>query len=125
MGKQYDKQHAVTAIAAADLVANRFISYGGAYAVGTAGAGGLTDAAGVSEYGAKTGEAFSVVTGYSYLVEAGEAITLGAFVKPGTDGKAAVGSITDHCARALEAASESGQLIEVRLLPHVHPTSGG
>lgn len=123
MGRQYDKQHAITMVAIAAVAANRFISYAGGYAVGTAGAGGATDACGVSEHAAEIGDAFSVVTGYSYTVEAGAAITAGAFVKPGTDGKAAVGSITDHCGRALETAAGDGSLIEVRLLHHIHPTA--
>lgn len=123
MGRQYDKQHATTIIATAALLPNRFIGFGGAYAVGTAGAGGLTDAAGVSETAAAVGDALSVVTGYSYTVVAGGPITKGAFIKPGTDGKAVAGSITDNCGRALEAAAADGDLIEVRLQPHIHPTA--
>jgi len=123
MGRQYDKQHAVTLVAAAALAANRFVAYDGDYADGAAGAGGATDAVGVSEYAAEIGEAVSVVTGYSYLVEAGDVITANAFVKPGTDGKAIAGTITDNCGRALEAAAGAGQLIEVQLQPHVHPTA--
>ncbi|VFR54782.1 hypothetical protein BRI6_1101 [plant metagenome] len=125
MNQQYDKRHAVTLIAAVALAANRFASYGGGYASGAAGAGGLTDSVGVTEYEAKAGEAVSAVTSYSYLVEASVAIPKGVFVKPGADGKAAVGSITDHCGRALEAATAEGQLVEVQILPHVHPTAEG
>jgi hypothetical protein len=123
MGRQYDKQHATTIVATAALARNRLISYGGAYASGAAGAGGSTDVAGVSEHEAAIGDAVSVVTGYSYLVEAGGAISAGAFVKPGSNGKAAAGSITDNCGRALEAANADGDLIEVVLQHHVHPTS--
>lgn len=122
MGRQYDKQHAVTLIATAALAANRFASYGGAYAAGAAGAGGATDALGVTEHAAEIGEAVSVVTGYSYLVEAEATFAAGAFIKPGASGKAAAGSITDHCARALEAATAVGQLVEVAIVEHVHPT---
>ena len=123
MGRQYDKQHATTLVATAALAANRFASYGGGYASGVAGAGGSSDACGVTEHAVEVGEAVSVVTGYSYLVEAGATFAAGAFVKPGADGKAVVGTITDHCARALEAATAIGQLVEVRLMPHVHPTA--
>lgn len=121
--KQYDKQHAITVVATAALVARRFISFGGAYASGAAGAGGATDSCGVSESDAATGEALSVITGYSAVVEAGGAIAAGAFVKPGASGKAVTGSITDNCGRALEAAGGDGELLEVVLQNHIHPTS--
>ena len=35
-------------------------------------------------------------------------------------GKAAVGTATDHCGRAMEAAGTIGQLVEIRILPHRH-----
>ena len=69
MGRQYDKQHATTLVATAALAANRFAAYDGAYAVGTAGPGGADDALGVTEHAAEIGEAVSVVTGFSALVE--------------------------------------------------------
>lgn len=114
-GRQYDKQHAVTVVATVALAAHRFIAYDGGYATS---AGGVKDCQGVSETAAEVGDALAVVTGYSYLVQTGAAITFGAYVKPGTDGKAAVGTATDHCGRALGAASAADQLIEVQLLPH-------
>lgn len=121
--RQFDKQHAVTVVLAATVVSCRFISFGGGYASGAAGAGGLTDCQGVSEVAGEADTAISVVTGYSYLVEAGGAITAGAFVKPGTDGKAVAGTIADNCGRAVSAAGADGDLIEVILQPHIHPTS--
>jgi uncharacterized protein DUF2190 len=121
--KQYDKLHSITVVAVAALVANRFISFGGDFASGAAGAGGATDSCGVSESDAAIGEAVSVVTSYSAIVEAGGAIAAGAFVKPGTSGKAVTGSITDNCGRATEAAGGAGELLEVILQNHVHPTS--
>lgn len=121
--RQFDKQHAATVVLAAAVLPHRFISFGGGYAVGTAGAGGATDAQGVSETAGEAGEAISVVTGYSYLVEAGAAITAGAFVKPGTNGKAVAGTIADNCGRAVAAAGDDGDLVEVILQPHIHPTS--
>ncbi len=121
--RQFDKQHAATVVLTAAVVPHRFVSFGGGYAVGTAGAGGATDAQGVSESAGEIGDAISVVTGYSYLVEAGGEITARAFVKPGTNGKAVAGSITDNCGRAVAAAGGDGDLIEVILQPHVHPTA--
>lgn len=123
MSRTYDKQHATTVVLTADVEAQRLVSFGGGYPSGAAGAGGLTDAQGVAEYAGKTGEAISVVTGYSALVVAGGAIDAGAFVKPGTDGKVVAGTIADHCGRAVEAAGGDGAVIEVIVLPHVHPAA--
>lgn len=122
-GRQFDKQHAVTIVATVALEANRFVAYDGGYATKVLG-GGAKDMQGVSEHAAAVGEAVSAITGYSALVEANEAIAFGAWIKPdlaGT-GKAAVGSATEYCARALGAASAAGQLVECQLLPHVQPT---
>lgn len=119
MGKQYDKMHAVTAIAIAALSSNRFIGFDGGPATS---AGGSHDSQGVSETEAAVGQAVSLITGYSAPVEAGEAIAQYAFVKPAADGsgKAITGTATDHCGMALEAAGGAGQLFEVRILPHRH-----
>lgn len=117
-GCQYDKQHAITMVATTALAAHRFIAYDGGY---PSAAGGAKAVQGVSETSAQTGEALSVVTSYSYLVEAAAAIAFGQLVKPDASGKAVVGSLTEHCARALGAATQAGQLVEVQLLPHVHP----
>ena len=116
-GRQYDKTHAVTLVATAAVAACRFIAYDGGY---PSVAGGAKDSQGVAETAAALGEALSVVTGYSYLVEAEAAITFGALVKVGTDGKAITGTLADHCGRALGAATQAGQLIEVQLYKHVH-----
>lgn len=117
-GCQYDKQHAITMVATTALAAHRFIAYDGGY---PSAAGGAKAVQGVSETSAQTGEALSVVTSYSYLVEAAAAIAFGQLVKPDAAGQAVVGSLTEHCARALGAATQAGQLVEVQLLPHVHP----
>lgn len=121
MSRQFDKVHAVTAVATAALAKNRFVALDGAHAatLPTTGAG---DCWGVSEEAAAVGEAVSLVTGYSYLVEASAAIALGDYVKPAADGsgKAAAGTLTDHCGRALSAATAAGQLVEVQILPHRH-----
>ena len=116
-GRQFDKQHAVTMVATAALLACRFAAYDGGY---PSIAGGAKDCQGVTETAADVGEAVSVVTGYSYLVEAEAAIAFGALVKVGTDGKAITGSAADHCGRALGAATQAGQLIDVQLYKHVH-----
>ena len=117
-GRQYDKVHSVTLVAIAALAACRLVGYDGGYATS---AGGVHDAQGITESAAEVGDAVSVVTGYSYLVEAGEAIAFGDYVKPGADGKAVAGTVDNHCARALGAAAAAGPLIEVQLVKHQHP----
>lgn len=116
-GRQFDKQHSVTMVAMAVVAANRFVGFDGTPATA---AGGVHDAQGVSEQDAAQGEAFSAVTGYSYLVETSEAVNFGDYLKPATDGsgRAAVGTATVHCARALGATSAAGQLVEARIVPH-------
>lgn len=120
-GRQFDKRHAVTVVATAALVRGRFVAYDGTHAP-AAPASAAKDSQGVAEESAAIGEAVSVVTDYSYLVEASEPIAFGAYVKPAADGsgKAAVGSATDHCGRALGAAAAAGNLFEVQILRHVH-----
>lgn len=118
-GAQFDKQHAATIVATAALVANRIVGYDGAYATT---AGGTHDAQGVTETDAAIGDAVAAVTDYSYLVEASVAIAFGDYVKPAADGtgRAAVGTLTDHCGRALGAATAAGQLFEMQIVRHVH-----
>jgi hypothetical protein len=120
-GRQFDKRHAVTITATADISAHRFVSYGGAHAP-AAPASGLQDSQGVAEENAATGEAVSVVTDYSYTVEASEALDLGDYVKPAADGsgRAAKGAPDDHCGRALGSVSAAGQLLEVQIVRHTH-----
>lgn len=117
-GRQYDKQHAVTVVATAALAAHRFVAYDGGY---PSAAGGAKAVQGIAEIAAQPGEALPLVTGYSYLVEAAESIAFGQLVKPDAAGQAVAGSLAEHCARALGTATQAGQLIEVQLLPHVHP----
>ncbi len=120
MGRQYDKQHAATVVATAAIEKARFVGFGGAHA--TAAGGTSADSMGVSEHAAAIGSTVSVITGYSALVEASAPIAAHAFVKPAADGsgKAAVGSNTDHCGKAREAATAAGQMIEVVLYRHLH-----
>ncbi|MCB8748323.1 DUF2190 domain-containing protein [Rhodoferax sp. U2-2l] len=118
-GLQYQKRNAITMVLMAIAAANRILAYDGTYATS---AGGVKDAQGVSETGGEVGDAISVVTDYSYPVEASAAITFGDYIKPATDGsgRAAVGTLTDHCGRALGAAAGAGQLFEMQIVKHVH-----
>lgn len=120
-GRQYDKQHAVTIVAAVALAANRFVAYNGGYPTN---AGGATDCQGVTEYAAAAGEAVSAITGYSAPVEAAMAIPFGATVQTDAQGRAIVGGPTDHFGRALSSASAAGQLVEVQIVSLVAPTGG-
>lgn len=116
-GRQYDKQHAVTVVATAALAAHRFAAYDGGY---PSNAGGAKAAQGVTETAAAVGDAVSVVTGYSYLVEAAEPIAFGALVTADASGKAVAGTLASHCGRALGAATQAGQLFEVQIYKHAH-----
>ena len=115
----FNKVHATTLLAIAATAAHRFVAADGGYASATPTAGNKL-VLGVSETAAAVGDAFAATTGFSQLVEAGEAISKGAFVQPGTDGKAALGTIARRCGVALSAASAAGQLIEVQLTPHIY-----
>ena len=118
-GRQADIRHATTIVAQADVVRRRFIAFDGTYATS---AGGAKDMQGVSQTDALTGQALALTTSYSELVEASAAITFGAYIKPAADGsgRAAVGTIGDHCGRALGATGAAGQMLEVKLCQHVH-----
>lgn len=115
-GRQYDKNHVITIVAIVAIAANRFVAYDGGYATA---AGGVKDSQGISESAAAVNEAFTAVTRYSYLVEVSEAVAFGDYLKPAADssGRAAVGTATVHCARALGAAAV-GQLVEAQIVTH-------
>ena len=116
-GRQFDKRHSTTIVATAALAASRFAAYDGGYPTI---AGGGKDVQGVTENAAEIGEAVSLTTGYSALVEAGEAIAIFGLVKTDATGRAVAGNAADHCGRALGASTAAGQLIEVQLYKHVH-----
>jgi hypothetical protein len=118
-GAQHQKRFALTMVAMAAIAVNRFVAYDGTYATA---AGGVKDCQGISETDAAVGEAFPVVTDYSYLIEASGAVAFGDYIKPNVDGtgRAAVGSLADHCGRALGAATGAGQLVECQIVRHVH-----
>lgn len=115
-GAQHQKRFAITMVAVAALLAHRFAAYDGGYATS---AGGVKDCQGVTESDAAVGDAVSVVTDYSYTVEASAAIVFGDYITPAADGsgRAAVGTATDRCGRALGSASGPGMLVEVQILP--------
>lgn len=115
--RQFQADDTVTLVATAAVSANRFVGYDGAHATG---AGGVHDSQGISRMAADVGEALPVVTSYSYLVEASEAIAFGDYLKPAADGsgRAAVGTATQHCGRALGAAAAAGQLLECQVVIH-------
>ena len=117
MGKQYDKEHAVTIVATAAIIACRFVGFDGAHATS---AGGAHDTQGISEANADVGQAVSLITEYSGVVEAGEAFAQFAFVKADANGKAITGTATDYCGRALEASSGAGAFVECVPLPVRH-----
>lgn len=121
-GRQFDKRHATTVVAQEDISAYRFVTYAGKAAAATTPTAAAPEGAvqGVAEEAAATGDALSVVTDYSYLVEAAGAIAFGAYVKPATGGKATTGSEAEHCGKALGAAAAAGDLIEVQILPHAY-----
>lgn len=119
-GQQFDRRHALTIQAQVALAASRFVAYDGGYATS---AGGLKDCQGVTQSAAAAGGIVALTTHYSELVETSAAVAFGDWVKPAADGsgRAAVGSRTDNCGRALGSASAAGQFIEVQLLKHVQP----
>jgi len=121
-GLQFDLQHAITIVATVAIAPNRFAAYDGGYATSAAGA---KDAQGISQHAADPGQAFAAATGYSYPVEASEAIALFDYIKPAADGsgRAAVGTAQDHCGRALGTAAGAGALFECQPVPHRHPAA--
>ena len=114
--RQFDKTHAVTIIAAVALASNRFIAYEGKH---PSAGGGAHDPQGVSEHAALPGESVSVVTDYSYPVEAAGNLVFGDPVKSDDSGRAVVATTGEHCGVALGAAA-AGQLVEVQICKHVH-----
>lgn len=118
-GQQYDERHTLTIVAIAVLAANRLIAYDGGY---PSAVGGVKDVQGVSKTAAAVGEAVPLTTSYSQLVECSEAVAFGDYIKPATDatGRGAVGTLTDHCGRALGATTAAGQLFEMQIVTHRH-----
>lgn len=119
----FDKTHAVTIVAKAPILPNRFVAHCGHYAKAEPEYfDACQGSAGVSETAAAVGEVVAVVTGYSYLVEAADPIPKGAYVRPCVDdtGRAELGVSLSCCGIALTEATAPGQLIEVVLRQHLH-----
>lgn len=114
----YQGDDTVNKVATGSGLANTFVGYDGTPATST---GGVHDAQGITHTDYQSGDTIVLITCYSGLVLAAEAINQYDFVKPATDGsgKAAVGTATNHCGRALTTAS-AGYLCEVQVLPHRH-----
>lgn len=113
--------HAIERIACEDIRARRFVGWDGMYAASNGGPD--RDSCGVSARHAEEFTVVVVVTHYSAIVEAGEAIESGEYVRPADDGSglAVRGSKHNHCGRALQPALGAGSFFEVQLLPHHHP----
>ena len=119
----FDKTHAVTIVAKVPILPNRFVAHCGHYAKAEPDyLDACQGSAGVSETAAAVGEAVSVVTSYSYLVEAAGIVPKGSYVRPATDdtGRAEQGISLSCCGIAMTEATAPGQLIEVVLRPHLH-----
>jgi len=101
-----------TVIAAAALLANRFVTFAGA----VCGAG--AKAFGVAQYPAVAGDAVALNALGTTKVEAGGAIAVGGPIKSDANGKAiAQGGSGEILGYALEAASGDGKIIEMFLTP--------
>lgn len=109
----------LTVAAAGALAADRFVTHAGAYPA----AGGLPLGVTRTSAGA-AGDLLPVDVLGTAIVEAGAAIAVGAAVMVGTTGKAITHDGDGDkfaVARALEAATADGNLIEVLLLPTAGP----
>lgn len=122
MSQQSISLLALTVTATAALTAHRFVTSAGA--VPSAGAAAL----GVSRSDAAQGDRAPVDVIGTAIVEAGEAISAGAYIAVGSNGKAAVYEDGDVCVgQALEAASGDGVRFEMLLIqsPPLQVISGG
>jgi len=92
--------------------ANTFVDLSG----GPAAAGGY--AYGVSQVAGRPGEAIAVDVLGTAQVVAGEALTVGISVQVGADGTAVPATTGKVVGRAVQAAEESGDLVEILLIPN-------
>lgn len=107
---QFDARHAVTVVYSAAVSKYRFVNWVGAHSTDAA------DVQGISELAGPAGKAGSLVTSYSYLVEAAAAIPAGSLVAPSGDGTGrAVVAASGSCGRAITAAAAAGELLTVVL----------
>ncbi len=115
-----EKQHGgttpITIMAAEAITKDRFVDYSGKHTADIS-------CAGVALFDTDSGSAISVQHVGRVPVEAGGAISAGAFVSSDANGKAvsltlsAVADIAKICGKAVEAASADGDLILVDLKP--------
>lgn len=110
MGTQSISLLTLTLTAAAALTANRFVTHAGA--VPAAGA----NVVGVTRSAAASGYATPVDVIGTAIVEASAAIAVGAAIETTNDGRAVTWSTGVTVARALQAATAAGDLIEVLLI---------
>lgn len=120
MGRQFHAIATATQRAAVALAEYRFVAYDGGY---PSAAGGAKDCRGINHTETAAGDHTVLVTHGTGLVECAEAIAQYAYVKPATDGtgRAAVGTATNNCGRAMYAASGAGAVIECEV--HRHRTT--
>ncbi len=100
----------LTAIAVAAIPAHRFVGWNNQLAAAQAASRG------VSRFDAAPDDALTVDVIGTSLVEAGEAIPVGAAIEVGANGVAMVKAAGITVARALEAAVVPGQVFEVLLI---------
>lgn len=112
MSKQSRCIQTLPVIAAVALTANRFVSPTG----GLPAAGGNT--LGVALSDTAQGDACPVERLGTAKVVASAAIAKGAAIESLDDGRAVTRTTGVTCARALEAATVAGQIIEVALIPN-------
>lgn len=98
--------------ASATVAARRFVTVAGAQA----GAG--ANALGVSKFGGATGDMLTVDALGTSIVEAGAAFAVGAALQSDADGKAITKDAGATLARALQAATAAGDLVEVLNIPN-------
>lgn len=103
---------ALAVLAAAALESNRFATTGGVYATAAGNADGVTRSS------AAIGDLVSVDNLGTAVVTASAAIAKGAYVQVAANGKAVTQTSGIAVAKALEAATADGDLIEVLLIPN-------
>jgi len=113
MSQQNISVLALTALAAGTIAANRFVTPAGAQA------GADANTLGVCRQAAVAADRVTVDFLGTAIVEAGAAVSAGATVKSDASGRA-ITWVTSGAkvGIALEAATASGQLIEVALIPN-------
>lgn len=108
---QFTPLLALTMTASGAVTAERFVTSAGAQ-VGTAGVAAI----GVSRTTVVSGALVVVDTIGTAIIEAGGAITAGAAVKAGADGRALTYDVGTKAGIALQASTGAGQRIEIMVL---------